>query len=91
MIPISVRRLQGRRCGRIGFKIAPETEPQDLNTGSVATDYDMVFAFKTLPMWWKATGPKNLPMPFTLRELRYGSPEPKRFNEYTGAPLKPTQ
>lgn len=73
------------------FQDRSGTEPQDLNTGSVATDYDMVFAFKTLPMWWKATGPKNLPMPFTLRELRHGSLEPKRFNEYTGAPLKPTQ
>jgi hypothetical protein len=67
------------------------TEPQDPNTGSVATDYDMVFAFKTLPMWWKAMGPANTPMPFALRTLRHGSPQPQRVNEYTGAPLKPSQ
>ena len=72
------------------FQDRPGTEPQDPDTGSVAADYDMVFAFKTLPMWWKATGPANAAMPFTLRELRHGTLEPKRFNEYTGAPLKPT-
>ncbi len=53
-----------------------------------ATDFDMVFAFKTLPMWWKAMGPAHQPMPFATRQYRRGSaPEPKRFNEYTGAPL----
>ncbi len=72
------------------FQDRSGTEPQDPNTGSVAADYDMVFAFKTLPMWWKATGPANAAMPFTLRQLRHGTPEPRRFNEYTGAPLKPT-
>jgi hypothetical protein len=64
------------------------TEPQDPGTGSVATDYDMVFAFKTLPAWWKAMGPAGQPVPFTLRQIRRGSSAPKEFNEYTGAPLK---
>ena len=59
--------------------------------GSVAADYDMVFAFKTLPMWWKATGTPGQPMPFSMRMLRHGTAEPKAFNEYTGAPLKPPQ
>jgi hypothetical protein len=73
------------------FQDRPGTEPQDPDTGSVAADYDMVFAFKTLPMWWKATGPANAPLPFALHLLRHGAPEPQQFNEYTGAPLKPAQ
>ncbi len=60
------------------------TEPQDPNTGSVATVYDMVFAFKTLPAWWTATGPTPAMVPFGLLPLRNG------FNQYTGAPLKPS-
>lgn len=70
------------------FQDRPGTEPQDPGTGSVATDYDMVFAFKTLPMWWRAVGPKDTPMPFALRTLRHGGPMPAQFNEYTGAPLE---
>jgi hypothetical protein len=65
------------------------TEPQDPDTGSVATDYDMVFTFKTLPMWWKAVGGKDAPMPFALRTLRHGTEIPAQYNEYNGAPLKP--
>lgn len=68
------------------FQSRPGTEPQD--AGSVATDFDMVFAFKTLPMWWKATGPAGQPAPFATRQLRHGTADPKQFNEYTGAPLK---
>ena len=60
------------------------TEPQDPNTGSIATDYDMVFAFKTLPAWWKAMGPANTATPLGLLPLRNG------FNQYSGAPLKPS-
>ena len=59
-----------------------------MDKGSVAADYDMVFAFKTLPMWWKAMGPAGQPAPFTLRTLNHGSPTPKLYNEYSGAPLK---
>lgn len=70
------------------FQDRPGTQPQDPGTGSVATDYDMVFAFKTLPMWWKAMGPANQPMPFSMRQLRAGRPAPKLVNEYTGAPLR---
>jgi hypothetical protein len=70
------------------FEDRPGTEPQDSGTGSVATDYDMVFAFKTLPMWWKATGAKDAAMPFALRTLRHGAEVPAQFNEYSGAPLK---
>jgi len=68
------------------FQSRPGTEPMD--KGSVAADYDMVFAFKTLPMWWKAMGPAGQPAPFTLRTLNHGSPTPKLYNEYSGAPLK---
>jgi len=70
------------------FQDRPGTEPQDPETGSVATDYDMVFAFKTLPMWWKAVGPKDAPMPFALRMLRHGGEIPAQYNEYNGAHLK---
>jgi len=70
------------------FQDRPGTDPQDPDSGSVATDYDMVFAFKTLPMWWKAVGPKDTPMPFAVRSLRHGADAPVRYNEYNGAPLK---
>ena len=66
------------------------SEAQDADAGAVATDYDMVFAFKTLPMWWKATGGKDEAMPFTLRTLRHGTESPVYYNEYNGAPLKAT-
>ncbi len=72
------------------FQSRPGTEPQDPSSGSVATDYDMVFAFKTLPMWWKATGPKEIPMPFGVRPLTHGVESSAKYNEYTGAPLKAT-
>lgn len=64
------------------------TEPFDANTGSVATDFDMVFAFKTLPMWWRATGPADQPPLFGMRLLHNGVAPPKAFNEYSGAPLR---
>ena len=65
------------------------TQPMDANTGSIATDFDMVFAFKTLPTWWEAMGPVGQPKPFTMRQYRLGAaPGPMKFNEYTGAPLK---
>jgi len=70
------------------FQSHPRTEPLDPSTGSIAADYDMVFAFKTLPAWWKATGPADQPMPFIFRSIRGGTPEPQRYNEDTGAPLK---
>ena len=64
------------------------SEAQDADSGSVAADYDMVFTFKTLPMWWKATDGKDAAMPFALRTLRHGTEGPAQFNEYNGAPLK---
>jgi hypothetical protein len=36
------------------FQDRPGTQPKD--AGTVALDYDMVFAFKSLPMWSKAVG-----------------------------------
>ncbi|ARN80748.1 hypothetical protein B1812_06300 [Methylocystis bryophila] len=59
------------------------TEPFDPDTGSIATDFDMVFAFKSLPMWWKAIGPADQPALFAIRP----SGAAKRYNEYSGAPL----
>jgi hypothetical protein len=70
------------------FQSRPGTEPQDPNTGSAACDYDMVFAFKTLPMWWKAMSPAGTPAPFSERLLQHGALPAKVFNEYSGAPLK---
>lgn len=64
------------------------TQPFDPDSGSIATDFDMVFAFKTLPMWWRATGPADQPAPFAIRPLRNGAAQPKGFNEYSGAPLR---
>jgi hypothetical protein len=65
------------------------TEPFDPKTGSIATDFDMVFAFKTLPAWWSAGPGKNAAVPFAMRELSHGQVPPAKYNEYTGAPLKP--
>ncbi|MBC9883140.1 hypothetical protein G8O24_38265 [Bradyrhizobium sp. INPA01-394B] len=65
---------------------------QPIDAGSIATDYDMVFAFKSLPMWWRATGPSGQSAPFSMRLFRAGVSEPQEFNEYSGAPLrKPNQ
>ncbi len=68
------------------FQDRPGTAPQD--PGSVALDYDEVFAFKALPLWWKATGPADQPPPFLFT---HGGRNPaaggQRFNQYTGAPL----
>ena len=52
-----------------------------MDAGSVATDFDLVFSFKSLPLWWAAVGPKTLAQPFGTEGRT------KRFNEYTGAPL----
>jgi hypothetical protein len=64
------------------------TEPFDPNTGSIATDFDMVFAFKTLPIWWKAMGPADQPPLFAIRPFHANRVEPKMYNEYSGAPLR---
>jgi len=56
---------------------------QPMDAGSVATDFDEVFAFKSLKLWWLAVGPTNQPMPALYRPLSSG----RRFNQYTGAPL----
>lgn len=56
---------------------------QPMNAGAIATDFDMVFAFQSLPLWWAAVGPANQPMPLLLR-----APNATRGrNLYTGAPL----
>jgi hypothetical protein len=58
------------------------TQPMD--AGAVATDFDEVLSFKSLPLWWAATGPADQPLPRLF--LRSGE---QRFNQYTGAPLPP--
>ena len=64
----------------------PGTAPQD--DGSVALDYDEVFAFKALPLWWKATGPANQSPPFLFVGGGYDPAlGDQRYNQYTGAPL----
>ena len=67
------------------FQNRPGTVPQD--AGSVALDYDEVFAFKALKLWWKATGPADQPEPFLLRHQRGAAAGVQRYNAYTGAPL----
>jgi hypothetical protein len=62
------------------FQNRPGTQPMD--DGTVATDYDMVFAFKALPAWAKAVGQ---PVPEMLRP-RHGAVE-QRLN-YNGVPTK---
>lgn len=50
-----------------------------MDPGAFATDFDEVFSFKALKLWWLATGPAGQPVPMLLRT--------PRFNQYTGAPL----
>ncbi|WP_266157042.1 hypothetical protein [Dyella silvatica] len=57
------------------------TRPMD--SGSIATDFDLVFSFKSLKLWWLAEGPPNQEVPQLLRQPDSGL----RFNLYTGAPL----
>ena len=54
-----------------------------MDPGSFATDFDEVFSFKALKLWWAATGPANQAAPMLLRLPG----QPRRFNQYTGAPL----
>ena len=57
------------------------TQPMD--PGSVATDFDEVFSFKSLPLWWAAVGPAN-----ASQDLMRLQPHGTRFNQYNGAPLR---
>jgi hypothetical protein len=65
------------------FQSRPGTVPQD--AAAVALDYDEVTAFKSLPLWWVATGPKDQPVPEMLLPSHV-----QRYNQYTGAPLRAT-
>ncbi|HEX4693993.1 hypothetical protein [Sphingomonas sp.] len=57
---------------------------QAMDAGATATDFDEVFAFKSLPLWWSAVGPKNQPMPMLTRIQFTG----RRTNQYSGAPAR---
>jgi hypothetical protein len=63
------------------FQNRPGTQPMDV--GSIAMDFDEVFSFKSLKLWWLAVAPKGQPMPMLLRVPGHGT----QFNQYTGAPL----
>jgi hypothetical protein len=52
-----------------------------MDEGSFATDFDEVFSFKSLPLWWKAVGAKTKAMAVS------DAVPAQRFNQYTGAPL----
>jgi hypothetical protein len=58
---------------------------QPMNKGSIATDFDEVFSFKTLPAWWNAMHP----VPGNAALAAQPEGVPMRFNQYTGAPLPP--
>ena len=55
------------------------TEPMD--AGSVATDFDEVFSFKSFPLWWAANSGQSS----ILLEVPGHT---TRFNQYTGAPIR---
>jgi hypothetical protein len=63
------------------FQNRPGTEAMD--PGSFATDFDEVFSFKSLKLWWAAVGPADRALPMLMRSPAQGP----RFNQYTGAPL----
>jgi hypothetical protein len=66
------------------FQSRPGTQPQDV--GAVALDYDDITAFKSLRLWWLATGPKGQAIP----ELTLPG-HVRKYNQYTGAPLRTPQ
>lgn len=59
-----------------------------MDPGSFATDFDEVFSFKALKLWYTATNPKKEAAPQLKLLSRPG--ETVRFNQYTGAPLPKT-
>lgn len=60
------------------------TQPMD--SGSVATDFDMVFAFKSFPLWqYATTGRTTLAVKATALDGM-----PRRVNQYTGRPVPVT-
>lgn len=62
------------------------TQPMDV--GSVATDFDMVLAFKSLPLWWIATHQSDVArMPLMAVSALVTRNRATRFNQYNGAPL----
>ncbi len=56
-----------------------------MDRGSFATDFDEVFSFKSLPLWWAAVNPSGAAM-----AVQEGAPA-QRVNQYTGAPLPQEQ
>lgn len=62
------------------FKNRLGTQPMD--SGSVAMDFDMVTAFKSLPLWGQAVGARP-----ALDLTASPDSTPMRFNQYTGAPI----
>lgn len=56
-----------------------------MDQGSFATDFDEVFSFKSLPLWWAAVNQSGAAM-----AVREGAPA-QRVNQYTGAPLPQEQ
>lgn len=56
-----------------------------MDQGSFATDFDEVFSFKSLPLWWAATNPKG-----GATAVQESEPA-QRVNQYTGAPLPQAQ
>ena len=55
-----------------------------MDPDAFATDFDEVFSFKSLPLWWQATNPAGSIAPMALSKP---SAPIRRFNQYTGAPL----
>jgi hypothetical protein len=58
-----------------------------MDDGSFATDFDEVFSFKSLPLWWKAVGATAEAEAMGVSEAAPA----QRFNQYTGAPLPQEQ
>ena len=73
--------LSGKQALVIGYGDVP------MDAGSFATDFDEVFSFKSLPLWWKSVGPTAK----TSAVVNAAPRQRQRFNQYTGAPLPETQ
>jgi hypothetical protein len=68
------------------FQDRPGTEPKD--PGSVALDYDMVFAFKSLPLWQKAMEQAAGKKSSIMFLNRSGKEVPHQPFRYKGLPKK---
>jgi len=74
----------GSAAWMVWFQNRPGTGAMIPGASTVATDFDLVLSFKSLPLWWAAVGPQASRLPMLTRVPGTAAP---RHNLYNGAPL----